>query len=87
MSDSQTKQRGTIVARQSPAIASIPRKSFAWPTSRPALICMLCGRQEGEVVDGRAVHHAGCSREMPNQGRMIRCCACGGSLMVEDPSI
>jgi hypothetical protein len=32
------------------------------------------------------VHHAGCSREMPYPGRMVRCCACGGSLMVEDSS-
>ncbi len=72
---------------QAPAISSIPRKSFAWPTSRPALICMLCSRQVGEVVDGRVVHHAGCSREMPSLGRMVRCCACGGSLMVEDLSI
>lgn len=61
-----------------------PKNDISWPRTRPALMCILCGRQVGEVVDGRAVHHPGCSVGFRSVGGMLRCCNCGGSVTVEE---
>ena len=61
-----------------------PSETVSWPTTRPALVCMMCGRQVGEVVAGRLVHHADCSGSLTRVGRLLRCCNCGGSVVIDD---
>ena len=60
------------------------RENVTWGTARPVLVCMLCGRQVGELVGRQVVHHAGCSGKLTLVGRTIRCCACRGSVTIEE---
>lgn len=42
--------------------------------------CLLCGTTVGEIQQGRFIHHQACERPIRWQGRLPRCCRCGGSL-------
>lgn len=53
---------------------------------RGEVICLMCGTVVGEANRGRFVHHQGCERPVRLQGKLPRCCRCGGSLYV-DPSL
>ena len=50
------------------------------------ITCLMCGTVVGEIRQGRFTHHGGCDRPIRWQGRLPRCCRCGGSLYV-DPSL
>lgn len=45
--------------------------------------CLMCGRQVGQIVDGRVVHRAGCGGQLRIERGMLRCCGCGGSVYRE----
>ncbi|MFN8523055.1 MAG: hypothetical protein U0821_08095 [Chloroflexota bacterium] len=47
------------------------------------LTCLMCGRVVGDIVAGRAVHHAGCSGRLGVERGLIRCCKCGGPVSRE----
>ena len=45
--------------------------------------CQLCSRLAGQVVNGAFVHHPDCARTPNWDGRLPRCCDCGGTLYLE----
>lgn len=53
---------------------------------RGEVICLMCGTVVGEATRGRFVHHRGCERPVRLQGKLPRCCRCGGSLYI-DPAL
>lgn len=71
------------------AVALVEGRSLS-PSSRrrPAVVqadlsCLMCGRQVGQLVDGRVVHRAGCGGQLRIDRGMLRCCQCGGSVYRE----
>ena len=50
---------------------------------RGDVTCLMCGTVVGEARGGRFEHHRGCERPVRLQGRLPRCCRCGGSLYVD----
>jgi hypothetical protein len=48
--------------------------------------CQLCSRLAGQVIGGRFVHHPDCARTPIWDGRLPRCCDCGGTLYLEPSS-
>ena len=50
---------------------------------RGEVTCLMCGTVVGHVLDGRFAHHEGCERTIRYQGRLPRCCRCGGSLYLD----
>ena len=53
---------------------------------RGEVTCLMCGTVVGEARQGRFEHHRGCERPVRLQGKLPRCCRCGGSLYI-DPSL
>jgi hypothetical protein len=43
----------------------------------------MCGRTVGDVVNGRAVQHPGCSGRLRVERGMVRCCHCNGPVYRE----
>jgi hypothetical protein len=67
------------------------RTSVASPLRRKGIVqadlsCLMCGRNVGQVIDGRVVHRAGCSGQLRVERGMLRCCGCGGSVYREPVS-
>jgi len=50
------------------------------------LSCLMCGRNVGQVIDGRVVHRAGCGGQIKIEHGMLRCCTCSGTLYREPVS-
>ena len=49
--------------------------------------CMMCSTEVGQILNGAFKQHAGCTKVMPRQGGMRRCCHCGGSLYLDPVEI
>lgn len=61
-----------------------PRRAYVSPLSIEAeLACLMCGRTVGEVVNGRAVQHPGCSSRLRIERGLVRCCHCNGPVYRE----
>ncbi len=52
--------------------------------AEPDLLCMMCGRIVGRVVDGKARQHAGCAGRLRIEHGLLRCCHCNGKVYRDD---
>ena len=53
---------------------------------RGEVTCLMCGTVVGDLRGGRFIHHQGCERPLRWQGKLPRCCRCGGSIYF-DPAL
>ncbi|MCC6179988.1 MAG: hypothetical protein IT305_32135 [Chloroflexi bacterium] len=56
------------------------------PNVEADLSCLMCGRSVGQIIGGKVYHHADCSSRLRVEGRMLRCCQCGGTIYREPVS-